>query len=296
MSTSKMYKFLSADGFVRASAVVCTDVLNDLRVLQETSPSSTLALGRTLTGAILLAARLKDEQAIAIQIKCEGPMKMAFAQASYEGGVRAFVSEPQLPMSVDRGKLFIAPHVGSGTLSVSTYLQSAAQPQVSQVLLQTGEITEDIAHYIRTSLQIPCLFTSAILLGSEGVVRSSAGLMVEMMPGHTEEHIARVESCLQVMGPLSEVLTDTVTAEEILKLFFVGVPGKLWEHPHPIHVSCSCSYPKVAASIQLLGADDVQDMIKKGEAVDVKCEMCGRKYKVDTPELKNIYQSLRKLH
>lgn len=291
-----MYKFLSADGYVRASAVVFTNVLNDLRVLQETSPSSTLALGRTLVGAILLAARLKDEQAIGVQIKCEGPMKMAFAQATYEGGVRAFVTEPQLPMSVNRGNLFIAPHVGSGTLSVSTYLQSAAQPQVSQVLLQTGEITEDIAHYIRTSLQIPCLFTSAILLGSEGVVTSAAGLMVEMMPGHTEEHISRVESCLQVMGSLSDVLGDAVTAEDILRLFFVGVPGKVWEHPHPIHVSCSCSHAKVAASIQLLGADDVQDMIQKGEVVDVKCEMCGRKYQIQNSELKVIYQALRKLH
>ncbi len=296
MGTSKMFKFLSEDGFVRASAVVFTDVLNDLRTLQETSPSSTLALGRSMVGAILLAARLKDEQAIAIQIKCDGPLKMAFAQATYEGGVRAYVAEPQLPMSVNRGNLFIAPHVGQGTLSVSTYLQSASQPQVSQVLLQTGEIIEDIAHYIRTSLQLPCLINSSILLGSEGIVTSAAGLMVEMMPGHSEEHIARVESCFKAMGPLSEMMGDDVSAEDILKLFFVGVPGKIWQHPHPIHVSCSCSRAKVVASIQLLGADEIKDMIQKDEAVEVKCEMCGRKYLIHKQELKDAYQSLIKLH
>lgn len=296
MSTSKMYKFLSTDGFVRASSVVFTDVLNDLRELQDTSPSSTLALGRTLVGAILLAARLKDEQAVGLQVRCQGPLKMAFAQASYEGGVRAFVAEPQLPMSVDRGNLFIAPHVGEGMLSVSTYLQNAAQPQVSQVLLQSGEITEDVAHYIRTSLQIPCLFMSSIVLGPEGVVTSAGGLIVEMMPGHSEDDIARVESCLAVIGSLSDVLTETVTAEDILKLFFIGVPGKVWEHPHPIHVSCSCSHAKVSASIQLLGADEVQDMIQKDEVVDVRCEMCGRSYQVQQTELKAIYQALRKLH
>ncbi|MCC6137574.1 MAG: Hsp33 family molecular chaperone HslO [Bdellovibrionaceae bacterium] len=291
-----MFKFLSEDGCIRASAVVCTEILNELRVLQETSPSSTLALGRTLVGATLLAARLKEEQAVALQIKCEGAMKMVFAQASYEGGVRAYVAEPQLPMSVNRGKLFIAPHVGSGTLSVSTFIKGNSQPQVSQVLLQTGEITEDIAHYLRTSLQLPCAITSAVTLGTEGVVMSAGGLMVEMMPGHTEEHIALVESCLQVMGPLSEMMGDGVTGEDIMKLFFLGVPGKIWLHPHEMQISCSCSRAKVTSSVQLLGADEVKEMIEAGETVTVKCEMCGRKYALVTNDLKDIYQSLRKMH
>lgn len=296
MSASKMYKFLSQDGFVRASAVVFTSVLNELRTLQETSPTSTLALGRSLVGATLLAARLKEEQAVAVQIKCDGPMKMVFAQASYEGGVRAFVSEPQLPMSVDRGNLFLAPHVGAGTLSVSTYIKGNTQPQVSQVLLQTGEITEDIAHYIRSSLQLPCLLTSAVNLGSEGVVTSAGGLMVEMMPGHTEEHIALVERCLTAMGSLSEMLGAKVSGEDILKLFFVGVPGKVWEHPYKIQISCSCSRNKVASSIQLLGAAEVKEMVQQGNSVDVKCEMCGRNYAITVADLKEIYQSLLKLH
>lgn len=296
MNTSKTYKFLSQDGFVRATAVLCTSVLNELRVLQETSPSSTLALGRSLLGATLLAARLKDEQAVAVQIKCDGPMKMAFAQASYEGGVRAFVAEPQLPMSVDRGNLFLAPHVGAGTLSVSTYIKGNSQPQVSQVLLQTGEITEDIAHYIRTSLQIPCLLTSAVNLGAGGVVTSAGGLMVEMMPGHSEEHIALVERCFGAMGSLSEMLGPDVSGEDVLKLFFVGVPGKIWQHPGLVQVVCSCSRNKVASSIQLLGAEEVKEMIVAADPVDVKCEMCGRNYTMDVQDLKDIYQSLRKLH
>lgn len=296
MNKSKMFKFLSEDGSIRASAVVCTEILNELRVLQETSPSSTLALGRTLVGATLLAARLKDEQAVAVQIKCEGAMKMVFAQASYEGGVRAYVAEPQLPMSVNRGKLFIAPHVGPGTLSVSTYIKGNAQPQVSQVLLQTGEITEDIAHYIRTSLQLPCVITSAVTLGSEGVVTSAGGLMVEMMPGHTEEHIALVERCVQAMGPLSEMIGEGVTGEDVLKLFFLGVPGKIWVHPHEMQISCSCSRAKVSSSVQLLGAEEVKEMITIGETVTVKCEMCGRKYALITDDLKDIYQTLKKMH
>ena len=232
MSRSTIYKFMNSAGTIRASAVVCTHLLNHLRTLQHTSPTSTLALGRTLIGTTLLATQLKDEQAISVQLQCDGAMRMVFAQASYEGSVRAFIAEPQLPMSVERGNLILAPHVGSGTLTVSTYIKGASRPQISQVLIESGEITDDLASYIRISQQIPCVLTAGVIIGSEGVVTSAGGLLVEMMPGHTPEDVERVESSLRAMGALSQSLGPGVNGENLLKMFFVGHEGRYWAHPH----------------------------------------------------------------
>lgn len=291
-----LYKFLNAEGTIRASAVVCTDLLNHLRTLQQTSPTSTLALGRTLIGTTLLATQLKDEQAISVQMQCDGAMRMVFAQASYEGSVRAFIAEPQLPMSVERGKLILSPHVGSGTLTVSTYIKGASRPQISQVLIESGEITDDLASYIRISQQIPCVLTAGVILGSEGVVTSAGGILVEMMPGHNEEDVGRVESSLRAMGALSQSLAPGVNGENLLKMFFVGHEGRYWAHPHEVQLSCSCSHDKVMGSLQLLGVEELQKMIAAQERVDVQCEMCGKRYCVDVEQVKSLYQSLKKLH
>lgn len=296
MSKAKLYKFLSSEGTIRASALVCTDVVNHLRIVQNTSPTSTLALGRALIGTTLLASHLKDEQALSLQIQCEGPMKMVFAQASYEGSVRAFIADPQLGLAVEKNNLVLAPHVGKGTLTVSTYIKGAARPQISQVLVQSGEITDDIAHYLRTSQQIPCILTSGVLFQGDGKVTSAAGLLVELMPGHTETDVQRVESCLRVLGSLSDSLTPEITGEELLQMFFVGVSGKHWLHPHEVEIACSCSREKVMNSFKLLGEDDLKEMIEKKELVDVQCEMCGKRYKIDVPALKEIYQNLKGLH
>jgi molecular chaperone Hsp33 len=296
MSKAKLYKFISADGNIRASSFVGTQLLNHLRNLQQTSPTSTLALGRALIGTTLLASHLKDEQTLSMQINCDGPMRMVFAQASYEGSVRAYIAEPQLPMSVERGNLTLSPHVGKGTLTVSTYIKGTDRPRISQVLLQTGEITEDLAHYIRASQQIPCMLMTGVLLGSEGVVSGAGGILVELMPGHTSTDVERVESCMQVLGSLSQSLAPDVTGEDLLKIFFVGVPGKHWEHPHSVEIACSCSKEKVMDSIKLLGADEVQSMIEKQETVDVQCEMCGKRYRIDQATVRTIYQELRGLH
>ncbi|MBY0384988.1 Hsp33 family molecular chaperone HslO [bacterium] len=296
MSKAYLYKFMNSAGTIRASSIVCTEILNHLRTVQQTSPTSTLALGRTLVGTTLLAAQLKDEQALSVQIHCDGAMKMVFAQASYEGSVRAFIAEPQLPMSVERGNLILAPHVGQGTLTVSTYIKGAARPQISQVLVESGEITEDLASYIRISQQIPCMLSTGVVLGSEGVVNSAGGLLVEMMPGHTEEEVARVESSLRALGALSQSLTSGVRGEELLRLFFVGYEGNYWKHPHSVEISCSCSVDKVLGSFQLLGEEEIKKMIVDKEVVDVQCEMCGKRYRVDHNRIKELYQSLKKLH
>lgn len=296
MSKAQLYKFMNSAGTVRASALVATDLLNHIRTIQQTSPTSTLALSRTLLGTALLASHLKDEQAMSVQIHCSGAMRMVFAQASYEGSVRAFIAEPQLPMSVERGNLILAPHVGSGTLTVSTFIKGNSRPQISQVMVESGEITEDLASYIRSSQQIPCVLSTGVVLGSEGVVTAAGGLLVEMMPGHTEDDVALVESCVRVMGALSQSLGPDVTGEDVLKMFFVGVQGKHWLHPYDVQISCSCSLDKVLGSLKLLGEEELQKMIQEKETVDVQCEMCGKRYSVNHEHVKEVYQEIKKLH
>lgn len=296
MSKATLYKFINAAGTVRASAIVCTDILNHLRTVQQTSPTSTLALGRALMGTTLLAAQLKDEQALSMQIHCQGAMRMVFAQASYEGSIRAYIAEPQLPMALERGNLILAPHVGQGTLTMSTYIKGSARPRISQVLVESGEITEDIASYIRLSQQIPCMLSTGVLLGSEGVVTSAGGLLVEMMPGHSTEDIQRVESSIRALGALSQSLGPEVTGENLLKMFFVGQEGNHWTHPHPVAISCSCSLEKVLGSFKLLGEEELKKMIADKEVTDVQCEMCGKKYRVDSAQVKLVYQDIKKFH
>lgn len=296
-SKGQIYKFLSADGFIRASSFVGTDLLNEMRTIQNTSPPSTMALGRALCGVTLLATLLKNGQAVSLQIQCEGPLKMVFAQASYEGKVRAFISEPQLPMAVEGSHLVLSPHVGDGTLTMTTYLSADSLPQRSQILVESGEITEDIANYIRTSQQTPCALSTGIVFGPEGIVKSAGGILIELMPGHTEKEALLVEQSLNSLGSLSQVLASGSTPEDLLRLVFLGIPGQFWEHPFPVEIACTCSLDKVLNSIKLLGEKELQKIIDEKEPhIDVGCEMCGKKYQATQNDIKAIYNEIKGFH
>jgi molecular chaperone Hsp33 len=146
------------------------------------------------------------------------------------------------------------------------------------------------------SQQVPCVLTTGVILGSEGVVVSAGGMLVELMPNHDSSHIDQVEASVKMMGSLSSVLGPNVTGEDLLKMFFLGVAGKYWVHPYDMQIACSCSIEKILNSFRLLGAEDLKDMLEKKEVVDVQCEMCGKKYKVDTPLIQDIYESVKGLH
>lgn len=296
MSKTKVYKFLSENGHIRASAVVCTELINEVRTNQGTTPPSTLALSRALIGTNLLASQLKDGQALSVQFMCTGSMQMLFAQASYEGGCRAYIAEPELPMSVTEGKLALAPYVDGGTLTVSHYIKGQTVPQRSQVEIQSGEITEDLAHYLLTSQQVPCMLRTGLLFGSEGVVNQAAGILVELMPGHDDEDIHFAETSFQIMGELSQVLQAGMTGEDLLNIYFVGRKGKQWVHEHEIELTCSCRYERVLNSMKLLGKADLQDIVQKNESTEVSCQMCGRKYQVSVKDVKTLLEELGGLH
>jgi molecular chaperone Hsp33 len=140
------------------------------------------------------------------------------------------------------------------------------------------------------------MLSTGVVLGSEGVVTSAGGLLVEMMPGHTEEDVTRVESSLRAIGALSQSLAPGMNGEQLLRLFFVGQEGKYWKHPYTVQISCSCSVEKVLGSFKLLGEEELKKIIVDQEVIDVQCEMCGKKYRVDHHQIKDVYQDIKKFH
>ena len=65
----------AADAQIRAFAAVTTGLTEEARTRHETSPVATAALGRLLTGGVLMGSMMKNpEDVLTLQIKCGGPI------------------------------------------------------------------------------------------------------------------------------------------------------------------------------------------------------------------------------
>lgn len=282
--------YISKEKGVRASVVVMTDLVEEVCALQRTSPSSSVALGRTLVGAVLVASQLKDDQAISFQISGSKTIKKVFAHAQYDGLCRGYISDKEAPLSIDKNQLALGPLIGDGFLQAITYIPGNKQPHVSQLQLQTGEIGDDIAFYLNQSRQIPCLVSLAVKIGSEGKVVAAGGVIVELMPGHTEETLQAIEKQQNRAFALSDLIDMGADYEKLLSNYVGDIELEEIKE-HSVDYGCTCSREKASNSLSMLEAEDFKEILESKENLNVDCEMCGLVYSFDFEEINMIFKN-----
>jgi molecular chaperone Hsp33 len=291
----KVCRFVSNDLTVRAAAVDATKVVIEMQNLQNSFPLATVGVGKAMVGAILLASQLKDKQQVGLLFRGNGALKSIYAEANFEGQVRAFTPNPQYqPPNYENG-LSLSEALGHGTLTVARHLPFQKQPFSGTVELVSGEIGDDIAHYLHQSHQIRSIVALGIFLNQTGKVVKAGGVIVEVMPGVEENIVEQIEKNAALYKPsVSKILCDGGSALDLVKPFLDGIPFTQLEHDHEISYYCPCTRDRVVAALEVLGEADLQDMIDKKEEPMVECQMCGKPYRFSAEEVVAIYENFHR--
>lgn len=292
---AKVHRFVSNDLTVRAAAVDATEVVAEMQRLHNSYPLATSGVGKAMVGAVLLSSQLKDQQQIGLLFRGNGPLKSIYAEANFEGRVRAYTPNPQYqPPSYDDG-LKLADAIGRGTLTVARHQPFQKQPFQGTVELVTGEIGDDLAHYLHQSHQIRSVVALGIYLDQHGTVVKAGGVIVEVMPG-VEDTIAQliVKNAEENKIGVSQVLREGGLPVNLVEPYLKGIPFTQLEHNHELMYYCPCSEDRVTAALEVLGTADLQDMIDKNEEPEVICQMCGKPYKFAVSRVAEIRDRVRR--
>src|ERR1051325_5584563 len=160
----------AANNQLRCMAAVTTNLVGEACRRHQTFPTASVALGRTLTGGLLLGSGLKDLEKITVHFKCDGPIGNIIAQADPYGKVRGYVSNPEADATAmnEKGKFDVRAVVGSGTLFVTRDagfdIGLHKEHYRGSVPIVSGEIGEDIAYYLAKSEQIPSAVSIGVLM------------------------------------------------------------------------------------------------------------------------------------
>lgn len=291
----RVHKFLTEDLTVRASAVIATQVVDEMRSIQNSYPIATVAVGRTMVGALLMASHLKESQELSLYFQGNGPLGRVFAEANYEGQVRGYCNNPRLTAPIEGEQIKIGDAIGIGLLTVTHHLPAADLPHRGTVIIRTGEVGDDIAFYLHQSHQIPSVVALGVHVNAYGKVEAAGGVLIELMPGHSEETIAQIEARVKTAPSISKRILEGATAEDLLKDYLGDFPLMELEHNYPIAYHCRCSKDRVLRSVMLLGIDEIENAIKEEKPLDVSCEFCGRQYLVTQDDLQKIRNDLYKV-
>lgn len=290
----KVVKFYSRDLALRSAAAVTTELVRNVTATQDTSPPATIALGRLITAAVLMATQQKDGQRIGIRVMGDGPLGELFVDASFEGKARGYVQNPQADVPLKNGQVDVGAAVGKGVIAVTRTLPFQKAPQQGIVPLVTGEISADLAGYFRQSQQTPSLIALTVSLDKDGLVTAAGGVLTELMPGASEEVLQILEKKAEAGIKLSHLLTQKSPELQMAQAFSHQDDLVAMDHPHPVMFFCPCSMDRVERTLTLLGRATLSEMVLKSEPVLVNCEFCQKEYSVLPPRLRELLSELEK--
>lgn len=236
-------------------------------------------LGEALAAASLLAATIKFEGSLILQIQGSGPIRTLVAQATHARTVRGLARwEGEVPAVESLSDQF-----GAGQL-VLTIDQGRGQPYQGVIPLAGARLTDAIEHYFTDSEQIPTRLWLAA-----GPSRAS-GLLLQRLPeaGATEEDWNRVTLLADTLTP-GELL-DLAT-EPLLHRLFHEETVRLFES-EPVSFRCGCSRSRIADMVKLLGESDIDSLLDEQGAIEVTCEFCNRLYRFDPVDARQLFASL----
>lgn len=266
-----------------------TETVEEARRIHDTYPTASAALGRTISGAILMSSLLKEGHKIIIQISGDGPLKEVVAEADWLSRVRAYVKRPHLHLGLKDDKLDVGRAIGNGILTVIKDL-GLREYYRGSVPLQTGEIATDLAYYLRNSEQIPAAVSLGVYVETDNSVKASGGFMIHALPDVSEKTILYLEERLGRLQPVSSMILKGMTPEEIIEEA-LGMPFDIMERRTVIY-HCPCTKERVLDAIVSLGEMDIKEFIGKGEPLGVQCQFCKKVYTITQDELKEILKAL----
>ncbi|BBL93431.1 33 kDa chaperonin [Thermus thermophilus] len=298
----RILRGLAGEGDLRVVAAETTDIVEEARLRHGLSPTATAALGRAMTGALLLAQLLlkTPKERITLRVEGTGPLGGLVVEADAFGHVRGYVKNPraEVPLRGD-GKLNVGELVGAGALRVDRSLPSG-EVYTSTVPLVSGEIAEDLAHYLWQSEQIP----SAVLLGvrvkGEGEVEVAGGVAVQVMPGAREEVLDRLEANLKDLPGLTPLLRER-GLEGALEALLAGLGFErtdlralgYFQNEIPARFRCRCNREKALEALVFFTPEEREEMIVKEGGAEVVCHWCGEVYRFSPEEVRSLVAEVR---
>lgn len=283
-----LVKALAFNGQVRAQAVRSTEMVSEAQRRQTTWPIVSAALGRTMTAATMMGTQLKGDNRITVTVEGGGPVGAIIVDANSKGETRGYVTNPHVHFELNaKGKLDVARVVGtSGYLSVVKDL-GLKESFTGRVPLVSGEIGDDFTYYFASSEQIPSAVGVGVLVNPDNSIKASGGFLIQVLPGAEESTIDRLENRLKSIAPISKLIDQGLTPEEILEEIFGKEDLNILE-TMPVYYKCQCSREKLENALVGLGKEEIQSMIEEDHGAEATCHFCNEVYHFSEDDLKEI--------
>ncbi len=292
----QLIRATAADGGIRVVGVITSKLTEVARQRHHLSYVATAALGRTMAAGLLLASSMKRSQSrVNIRVRGDGPLGGILVDAGLDGTVRGYVDNPTIELPPNAaGKLDVGGAVGREGYVYVVRDIGYGYPYSSTVELVSGEIGDDLTHYLVNSEQTPSALVLGAFVGADGV-EAAGGLLLQILPRAAED--AEMVSLLESRLSSLTGFTPLLRAHKTLPQIFDGLVGDMGLEILPesqlVQFNCPCSFERMLGALKLLGEEELRDMIETDNGAEATCHFCNQVYHTNSDQLAQLIEDLR---
>jgi molecular chaperone Hsp33 len=244
-------------------------------------------LGQALAASVLLAATIKFDGLLSLQLRGDGPLSLMLAQCTSGFGVRAVAQHREAVVGTTMAEL-----AGNGHLTVTLESEDREQRYQGIVPLSGARLADCLEVYFAQSEQLP---TRLWLQADE---HGACGMLLQRLPPAGGVAAAAPESAVDDAWRRVQLIGDTLTPDELRSLSDTEILHRLFHEddlrvfePAPVFFRCRCSRERVAGMLRALGEAESRSVIAERGEVEVRCDFCNRAYVFDAVDIEQLFKA-----
>lgn len=247
-------------------------------------PALRVALGELMAAGMLLAATLKMNGALVLQIQGKGPLKLLVVECSRQQDQSDLTLRATAKFSDELTEGSLQEMIGDGHFVITLDPKDGGQGYQGVVPLEGGSISEILENYMRRSEQIE----TSIWLACNG--QSAAGMLLQKLPDQQETDPDAWNR--------TNMLADTVQNQELLQLSTIELLNRLFHEEEvrlyegqAVRFLCTCSRDNVSNMLRMMGEEEIKSIIEERGELEVHCDFCNQRYRFDKIDSEQLFVS-----
>lgn len=293
--TDQLKKYLLEDRSVRVQAVRLTDTWKAVQANHDYPPAITHLLGELVAASTLLAANIKFDGSLVLQIQGDGPIALLVVECRSDLSLRATVKVREghdVPTDGDMQSLLNPGGNGRFVVVLDPQHKVPGQQAYQGIVPLEGEtVAEALQHYMKASEQLD----TRLWLAADA--DHAAGMLIQRLPHHGGSDTTTLsEQAATETWDRATALATTLKRDELLTTEIDTLIHRLfWEEtlvafdPLPVRWHCPCTRERVANMLRSLGQAEVDDILAERGQVDVACDFCGKPYVFDAVDCAALF-------
>ena len=277
-SSDRVLRAITNDGAFRVIVARTTSTVRGAIEAQHGTGRTAQWFGDLLTGSVLF------RETMAPKLRVQGIMKSAaggslVADSHPSGKTRGLIQLPEGKSELD---------VSGGALL--RVMRSLPGGRLNQGIVQVptgGGISEALMEYMQTSEQVVSMISVGTVMHGTNL-RSAGGYLVQLLPEVGRGPLMVMTERLEGFRDVTPILDSAeFSPEQLLDELLYGMEYTRLDESS-LGFECWCDDLRLMSALATLSKDDIEHLLEDGEVLEIRCEYCGKEYRVPPARLRGL--------